>query len=500
VGLTPYKHQLECVDKLGRPEISARLIADDMGLGKTLEALWVDDELRSERHAPNGNRKLHPCYKRPTLIVAPKSTHRDAWFKAIRQIRSGDYWSDYDINRSVAIIDPKDRGKLSARLKLDPLPMYVIVHYEALRLMPELKDIKWFHVIGDEIHRVKNRKSQQANALKALQSFYKTGLSGTPADDKPQDIWSVLNWLYPKVYTSYWKFINTYCTQETGEVRSQGRTFKKITGVNKEKIPQLHGQWSSWYIRRTKDEVLDDLPPKTYTEMFVDLLPGQRRAYEQMRKDMIAWVGEHQDQPLVATIAIAQLTRLQQFALASVSFGDKGKVTLVDPSSKLDRLIEIVDGNPNESLVVFTQSRSMVDLVVRRLKSHDVTAVPYHGRIPDRERDRNVQAFQGGHAQVFAGTIAAGGEGITLHRASNVVFLDRMWNPTKNRQAEDRLHRIGQQRPVQVIDIMASNTVDQGKNQRIVNKWNELLYLLGDTKTILRDHAMHDALAIFMGE
>lgn len=497
MAITPYKHQTVAVNKLGKPTIESRLIADDMGLGKTLEALMIDDELRSERHSPSGNNKAHPAYKRPTLIVAPKAVHYDAWVPAIRSLH--DHWTEEGFERNIAVIDPKNRQLLVDRLKdKTSLPAFVIVHYEALRLMPELAEIYWFHVIADEVHRVKNRKAQQTHYLKVLKTYYKTGLSGTPADDKPQDIWSILNWLYPKEFKSYWGFVNTYCSQEMNTVRG-GRSFRKITGVNRQRIPELHQKWSPWYIRRTKEDAGVDLPEKYYTEMFVDLLPNQRRAYEQMRKDMIAWIGEHQDQALVATIAVAQLIRLQQFALASVSFGPNGRVTLVDPSSKVDRLMDVVEGNPTSSLVVFSQSRSMVDLVLRRATATGVSCVPYTGHVSERDRVRNVQAFQAGDVQLFASTIAAGGEGITLHRASTVVFMDRMWNPTKNRQAEDRLHRIGQANKVQVIDIMAKDTVDRGRHQRIASKWEELRWLLGDEKMTLQQVATHDAVAMFMG-
>jgi SNF2 family DNA or RNA helicase len=491
MAVTPYKHQVECVQKLGKTTLPARLIADEMGLGKTLEALLIDGELRSERHWATGQfsglpmpKNTMPPYKRPTLIVAPLATHRDAWVKAIRSLPDLVNWDEESFARNIEVIDPKDRAKLAARLKQKDLPCYVIVHYEALRLMAEeLGKVKWFHIIADEVHRVKNRKAQQTHYLKTLQAYYKTGCSGTPADDKPQDIWSVLNWLYPKQFSSYWRFINTYCEQQTQEVRGQGRTFKKIVGVNKERIPELHAQIDPWYMRRKKEEVLDSLPPKYYTELHVDLGPSQRRAYDQMAKDMIAWIGEHQDVPLASPVVVAQLTRLQQFALSSLTIDPyTRKVKLIDPSAKLDRFEELVEGNPDESLVVFSQSRSMCNLAAARMDKMGVSNTLYHGQIPHAQREQAVEDFQADRKQVFIATIAAGGEGITLTRSSTVVFFDRMWNPTKNFQAEDRLHRIGQMNAVQVIDIMARDTVDQGRKQRIANKWEDLLWLLGDKK------------------
>lgn len=522
MAVKPYAHQLGAVRKLGRPDLPSRLIADDMGLGKTLEALLIDGELRSERHQPDPNRRAsHPAYMRPTLIIAPKSAHYDAWYRGIRMLED---WDDDTMRRLVAVINPKDRDELLVHLEgkypYNQKPAFVIIHPEALRLMDELQKIKWFHIIVDEVHRFKNRKAQQTHYLKRLQTYYKTAASGTPADDKPQDLWSILNWLYPKEFSSYWRFVNQYCLQDRQEIGG-GRTFRKIVGVNKEAMPRLHQQMGPWYIRRTKDQVLD-LPPKTYTELHVDLLPSQRRAYDQMRKDMIAWVGQQQDTPLMAPVVVAQLIRLQQLAMATVDFEQKytqlmppvgggeahrdlkTRVKLILPSSKVDRLDEVIEGNPGQSLVIFTQSRSMVDLLVAHYRAQDITAMPYHGQISSRDRDRAVDAFQAGYVQLFISTIAAGAESITLHRASNMVFLDRMWNPTKNRQAEDRCHRIGQENPVQIIDIMARDTVDRGRKQRVADKWEQLLWLLGDKTVELlpagspQEEAMNDAISIFM--
>jgi SNF2 family DNA or RNA helicase len=454
---------------LGEEPAESGLIADDMGLGKTYEGIARDVELRRDPYA----------FKRPTLIVAPSGTHYDAWVRVIKEYVGP--------TMPIWVIDRKRRSIIEGQLRaaqtgMKAFPCYVIVHYEALRLMEELKDIDWFHIIADECHRVKNRGAQQTRALKALRTKYKTGLSGTPADDKPQDLWSILNWLWPKLFRSYWKFVKECCVFEDEQLQrlKYGKTFKKIVDVNPEGAAKMLATIRPWYVRRKKADVGIELPEKYYTERHVELPIRQRRAYDQMRRDMIAWVGEHQDQPLVAGAVVAQLVRLQQFALASAVFTPEGKIALVDPSAKLDDLVEVLDGNPDQSLVVFSQSRSMVNLVVSRLRSNGTLVSPYTGHVSQPDRDKAVEAFQHGDIQVLAGTIAAGGEGITLHRASTVVFLDRAWNPTRNRQAEDRLHRIGQVNPVQVIDIIARDTVDLGRMQRIANKWSALEYILGD--------------------
>lgn len=461
--ITLHKFQQECNDQIGTPEVPAALIGDEMGLGKTVEALARDCSLRIGQNL-NGR----------TLIVAPMAVH-DHWSKHLQMFG---FRED-----QISVIDRKNRASFVVSLNNSNVHFY-ICHYEALRLMPELKDVKWFHIIADEVHRVKNRKAQQTRALKSLATTYKTGCSGTPADNKPQDLWSVINWLYPKTFTSYWRYIKLYCIEEVTPGR--GTTFRKIVGVNAETIPNLLAQMKPWYVRRLKSEAID-LPEKVYTNMFVDLLPSQRKAYNQMRKDMIAWIGEREDQPLVAPVVIAQLTRLQQFALASPaivtepgSMNGKRVVRLQEPSAKLDSFMELVEDNEEESIVVFSQSRSMIELVATKCLMKGVTAGLYTGNVSSAERDQNVRDFQAGKLRVFAATIAAGGEGITLTRSSTCVFLDRHWSPAKNIQAEDRLHRIGQTNTVQIIDYIANNTVDLGRNQQIASKWSTLKQLLGD--------------------
>jgi SNF2 family DNA or RNA helicase len=458
---TPYPFQQEAIDKL-QPQ-KARLIGDEMGTGKTCEAIWIDAVDRQKWNEANGKTVLK------TLVVAPLAVH-DSWEKHIKELTGA----------PVVRIDPKNRGAFVKALEARVNGFYII-HWQALRLVPELKKVKWFHIIGDEVHRAKNRKAQQTQAFKMLRAYKKTGLSGTPADDKPDDLWSVLNWLWPQYYRSYWRFRKHYCVEEAVELGGAGRPVTKVVGV--QNVESLHKEMDPWYIRRLKKDVLKDLPDKYYDTIWVDLDPKQRVAYNQMKRDMIAWL-DNQDQtsPLIAGVVVAQLTRLQQFALAYMQPHPEkdGKWIMTDPSTKLDVLCELIADNPTEQMVVFSQSKAVLYLLSRRLERQHVSHGLFTGDATQVDKDHLVESFQAGDTQVFAGTIAAGGEGITLTASSTVIFLDRAWSPTKNLQAEDRCHRDGQKNAVQVIDIMAKNTIDPDRKFKIDLKWSWLRELLGD--------------------
>jgi SNF2 family DNA or RNA helicase len=352
--------------------------------------------------------------------------------------------------------------------------------------------------------------------LKRIKPTHKIACTGTPAETKPDDLWSVLNWLYPGKFSSYWKFRKRHVATETFN------GYPKIVGVMN--IPELLRAIAPFYTRRLKEDVLKELPAKTYSELMVTLSPKQRREYDQMKKGMLSWVGDNEEQPLSAPALIAQLRRLQQFAISSIHMIDSHKwVTLetqlqvdrwnarveqhnqehpedmqhrvkigfkykvpikvaqmIEPSSKLDAVMGLIEDNPNEHFVVFSQFKQAIDLLGARLEKAKVTHGIYTGDTPKSERDTIVDEFQAGKRRVFAGTIRAGGEGITLTRASTMVFIDRDWSPSKNRQAEDRIHRMGQENHVHIIDIVAGSTVDRGRLQKIALTWSWLRQLLGD--------------------
>jgi len=443
-----YDFQKEDIDKIGL--LPGVLIANDMGTGKTVEALWRDGLIRQQGFAE---------YR--TLVVTP-GTVISSWL---------DHCEMFGIKAMA--IDPRDRDKSWKEFCKGPYEIFVM-HWEALRLMPELQKVGWMHVIADECHRMQNRKAQQTQAIKKIPTAYKTGMSGTPTTGFPDKFWSVLNWLYKKDFGSYWKFYNEHVEYEI----KYPQGYHKILGPKNQ--DKLLAKIEPFYTRRLKQDVLKDLPDKYYDKRWVELTPPQRKAYNQMKADMVAWVNAHADTPLVAPAVIAQLVRLQQFAVSHAEINDEGQVRLSEPSSKLDALMDILEDNPTKQFVVFSNFKQLISLLEVRLKK---VGIPYGlltGDVAQRDRGAAVAAFQQKSTRVFAGTIQAGGIGITLTAASTVIFLDRSWSPALNLQAEDRLHRIGQVESVQVIDIMARDTIDLGRHAVIEMKHTWIKQLLGD--------------------
>jgi SNF2 family DNA or RNA helicase len=451
---TLYPFQQQAVDFL-LPKKSC-LLGDDMGLGKTPQAVVLDSLRRVQQ--PN-------LVKKPKTLVITYLSVLSSW---------QDHYQDWAPDLRVCPIDNKNRIPFLKAIASDEADVF-ICHWQGLRILvtDELfKRNTWFNIIADECHALQDRKSQQTKALKSLKTWYKTGLSGTPAFDKPDDLWSILNWLYPEYWRSYWKYYNRHI------IYTDFSGYRTIVGVAH--ANELQQQMAGFYIRRRKEEVLLDLPEKYNTRIEVDLSPKQEKAYESMRKDMLAWVGEHEDEPVSAPVVIAQLTRLQQF---SDAFGEidreTGKMLVSEPSSKLDAVMQVIHST-NEQVVIFSQFSQVIKLLGKRLTKSNIPHGIFIGDTSGDDRKEIIKNFQAGRLKVFAGTIAAGGVGITLTASSTIIFIDRSWSPSLNRQAEDRLHRIGQKNAVQVIDILSRGTIDAKRHEEIELKWSWVLELLGE--------------------
>lgn len=501
--IKPGQHQLEVPLKF--IDVDACIIGDSMGVGKTLSAVLLDFADRKKR---GWTPSIAGQYR--TLIVCQKNGMRSAWRYTL--IDQG-----VDPDR-ILVIDPKDREEFEQAIESDSRQYdYFICHWDFLvrsrslvtyheRTGNPLKYLgpKFDHVIGDEIQFIKNRNAKRTKIFKKIKTERKTGCSGTPADDKPQDFWSILNWLYPKEYSSYWRFFEHHIEWEQGW---QG--FRVIKGTKN--IREFQKKISPFYIRRTLPEVVADMPEKVSVKTYVDLTSRQLKDYNAMAKWQRARVGE-QNQELLVTYKIAMHMRLLQMTMGTIDLdwddfnkaweryghlmpytklmGKAGiihdpsihqpknmptgpKVIIGEPSPKLDALMEDIGEayEEGENYVCFTNFTQVAELIKNRCLKEKIPVSILTGSMTNQaERDASVADFQSRKTRVFCGTIGAAGTTITLTASHLLTFVDRHWNPSKNEQATDRIYRLGQKKICRIKDIIADDTVDDPRLKQIWEK------------------------------
>jgi SNF2 family DNA or RNA helicase len=479
-----YGFQRTDVEKLA--QVPSGLDASDMGTGKSYKGVAYDEVVNPDR---------------PTLLVAPLGT-------LIR-------WKQHfeAAGHTMDIVDPKARALSFESWKKADHKVFG-VHWHGLRLMPELKKVPWGLKIGDECHYMQNRKSQMNMHMKWIQAPRKLLMSGTPISSDPAMFWAILHELYPKQWSSYWNYFKRYVDADLVKADEEDKGYFRKTGPKN--VDELLSLIDPYYVRHLKkakchedhpEGVMPWLKDKYYSVEWVTLEGKQLKAYNQMKKEMVAWVGAQETKPLIAAIVVVKLMRLQQFADAYADVDTIYKleretgeevpyqqVTLTEPSAKIDRLLSIIEDNPTKPLVVWTQFSQMVRLVYQRLRKVGVPTSLYYGG-NRATRDKEKDDFIEGRTQIFLGTPQSGGVGVDglQWRADTCIFLDRPWGALVNQQAEDRLWRDGQANAVQVCDIMASNTVDLGRKQRIEQSWNWIRTLLGDTRWLQEQESKDEA-------
>jgi SNF2 family DNA or RNA helicase len=486
--ITPAPHQIEAVKKFVGLEYC--FIGDSMGVGKTLTAVLLDRAERKIAWAEHDNAHRH--FR--TLIVCTKGGLSVwKWHLEDQGVPSD----------RIFVVDPRDRTPFDRELELGALNYdYYIMHYHALELLPSLNKVTigrgglvWDHIIADEVHYIKNRKAKRTAVLKKQKARKRTAISGTPADDKPQDIWSVLNWLDKRHYSSYWRFYNTYLKWEEKINHATGTGYRVVTGTKN--MREYHQDVSGFYIRRTLPEVRGSMPEKTHGDIWVDLSDRQLRDYRQIEEFQTALLGRANEEFTILW-EIAMWQRLQQMTLGTVIELDWShyeafwarhrdtdpedlpknpptgpKFVLGEPSPKLDAVLEKISEaqDEGESIVVMTNYKEVVRMLEARCKKEKIPLSILHGGMTSQtRRDASVADFQSRKTNVFVGTIGAAGTSITLTAAHTMLFTDRHWNPSVNRQAEDRIWRFDQQNACQIWDVSARDTVDVSKRERITEK------------------------------
>lgn len=403
------------------------VLADDMGLGKTVQMLAM--VLRARERGE---------LEHPVLVVAPTSV-LSTWAGEARRFAPG--------LRTVVV----DRTRGAARRRLDDTlgdAELVITSYAVARIDEAVwRSRPWSAVVLDEAQFVKNHQAKTYQAVRRLDARAKFAITGTPLENSVMDLWSLLSIVAPGLYP------------RPGAFREQWANPIEKDG-DAERLAALRRRVRPLMLRRTKEAVATELPPKQEQVLAVDLHPRHRAVYDRhLQRERQRLLGLIDDVDGNRMAILRALTALRQMALDPSLVDDQ--YAGLAPSAKVDALVEQLGELAEEGhrALVFSQFTGFLGLVRARLEAEGIAHEYLDGRTRDRA-DR-IAAFREGDAPVFLISLKAGGFGLTLTEADYVFVLDPWWNPAAEAQAIDRTHRIGQTRPVNVYRMVSRDTIEE---------------------------------------
>ena len=402
------------------------VLADDMGLGKTVQVLALL-QARREAGAPG-----------PALLVVPTSLLH-SW-----QTQAAQFTPDL---RLLTLHGTGRAARREAALQAD----LVLTTYPLLaRDRDWLAGQDWPLVILDEAQVLKNPAAQMAKALREIPAGGRLALTGTPLENSLQDLWTQMDWINPGLLGDHKTFRSVFRTpiEKHGDATAQAR-------LNRRLRPFL--------LRRTKEEVAAELPAKTEIIDRVDLPKPQQALYETVRSAMDARVREAIAKRGAAAARITvldALLKLRQVCCDPALVKTEAARSVTD-SAKRTRLRDLLGELVAEGrrVLVFSQFVEMLRLIEADLAEAGISHLTLTGQTQNRAEV--LDSFAKGDAQVFLLSLKAGGVGLTLTEADTVILYDPWWNPAVERQAMDRTHRIGQEKPVFVHRLVAAGTVEE---------------------------------------
>lgn len=430
-----FKHQVEGIRNGARR--TSFLLADEPGLGKTLQALTVA-AIDFERD-----------YARRVLVVAP-STLKWNWEDEILKFTKFRH----------LILDgvPKERERQLLEFSLFDYDI-LIVNYEQLK--SHVKTLNTFDfdiIIYDEAHMIKSHNSLRTKYVHELCAKRHILLTGTPMLNQVNELWSLLHRIDPLRFPNYWPFVSRYCAYG-------GYRGKQIIGTKNKS--ELEALLKSVMIRRLKKDVLD-LPEKQRIPIHVDLLPEQRILYDSAMTDLEIELPDSPD-PMELENALVKYLKLKQICGTTATIPG-----YEDNSAKLDRAIPMLTefthdepDSPSEPVVVFTQFRDVSRCLSSRLAATGIKSFELNGDVKKQDRPEMVRTWSTdkgptGRRSVIIVMLQMA-VGLNMTAASKCIFVDKLYVPKLNEQAEDRLHRIGadKTKPIQIFEIIARKTLEQ---------------------------------------
>ncbi|MDF0732434.1 DEAD/DEAH box helicase [Pseudomonas entomophila] len=426
--LRPYQQQglnwLQALREMG----TGGILGDDMGLGKTLQTLA---HLLLEKEAGR--------LVQPALAVMPTSLVPN-WLDEAQRFAPS--------LRVLALHGPSRTKHFTT---LHDYDLVLTTYALAPRDLEHLRAQHWHVLVLDEAQNIKSSTSKAAQAVRELQAGQRLCLTGTPMENNLGELWSIFHFLMPGWLGDSKRFTQDYRTP----IERQG---------DRERMTHLANRIRPFLLRRTKEQVARELPPKTEMVHWVELSDAQRDTYEAVRvamdkkvRDEIARNGAARSQIVIldALLKLRQVCcdlRLVKGAEAKGSFADKGKL-----GSLLEMLEELL--SEGRKVLLFSQFTSMLALIEAELEKRGIRYSLLTGETRDRRAP--VQQFQNGDSEVFLISLKAGGTGLNLTAADTVIHYDPWWNPASENQATDRAYRIGQDKPVFVYKLITRGTVEE---------------------------------------
>ncbi|XP_057737955.1 ISWI chromatin-remodeling complex ATPase CHR11 [Arachis stenosperma] len=421
------------------------ILADEMGLGKTLQTISLLGYLHEFRGI-----------KGPHMVVAPKSTLGN-WMNEIRRF--------CPILRAVKFLgNPEERRHIREELLVAGKFDVCVTSFEmAIKEKSTLRRFSWRYIIIDEAHRIKNENSLLSKTMRLYNTNYRLLITGTPLQNNLHELWSLLNFLLPEIFSSAETFDEWF--QISGENDQQ------------EVVQQLHKVLRPFLLRRLKSDVEKGLPPKKETILKVGMSQMQKQYYRALLQKDLEVVNAGGERKRLLNIAM-QLRKccnhpyLFQGAEPGPPYttGDHlitnaGKMVLLD--KLLPKLKE-----RDSRVLIFSQMTRLLDILEDYLMFRGYHYCRIDGNTGGDERDASIDAFNkpGSEKFVFLLSTRAGGLGINLATADVVILYDSDWNPQVDLQAQDRAHRIGQKKEVQVFRFCTEYTIEEKVIERAYKK------------------------------
>jgi len=403
------------------------ILADDMGLGKTIQTLA---HLLIEKQS--GRMSL------PSLIIAPTSLMSN-WRRETER---------FTPDLKILILQGTERKQLFYKIRDYDL---ILTTYPLLSRDEEtLLEHEYHYLILDEAQTVKNPLSKAAQLVRRIKANHRLCLTGTPMENHLGELWAQFDFLMPGFLGDIATFKKRY------------RTPIEIYGDSEQRT-RLSRRVAPFMLRRTKQEVATELPPKTEIIRSVPLYPKQAALYESIRltmekkvRDAIAQKGLSRSHITI----LDALLKLRQTCCDPRTLPLK-EAQKVQQSAKLDLLMELLPEQLEEGrrILVFSQFTRMIALIENELNTRKIGYAKLTGQT--RNRDDAIELFKSGEVNVFLISLKAGGVGLNLTEADTVIIYDPWWNPAAESQAADRAHRIGQDKPVFIYKLITENTVEE---------------------------------------